>query len=42
MFEEFQEAALKQEKKKKIKAILNIATAILFSVTLVLFTLYTN
>jgi len=42
MFEEFQEDALKQKQRKKVKATLNIATAILFSVTLVYLTFYVN
>lgn len=42
MFEEFQEAAEKEEQRKKIKYVINIATGVLFSVTLVLLTFYIN
>lgn len=36
MFEEYQEAALKEGQRKKIKIIINVATGILFSVMMVL------
>ena len=42
MFEEFQEAALKQEQRRRLKNILNISSGILFSVTLVYLTFYVN
>ena len=38
MFEEFQEAALKEEQKKKLKKIIHIVTGVLFSIAIVLIT----
>ncbi len=40
MFEEFQQAALKEEQRKKVKMLVNVTTGILLSVTLILLTFY--
>ena len=42
MFEEFQEAALKAEQKKKTINIIYIVTGVFFSVMIVLITQYVN
>ena len=42
MFEEFQEAAEKEEQRKKIKYVINVTTGVLIFVTLVLLTFYIN
>ncbi len=42
MFEEFQEAAEKEEQRKKIKYVINAATGALFFVALVILTIYAN
>jgi len=42
MFEEYQEAALKAEQKKKIINVVYIVTGLFFSVMIVLITQYVN
>lgn len=42
MFEEYKEAALKEEQSKKITAMLNIATGILFSIATIFLIFYSN
>lgn len=42
MFEEFQEAAEKEEQKKKTRQLINIATAVLFSISILVYTLFSN